>query len=331
MMVREHDILALDVNSKSKKCISRTQLMRILDDFDLMRILDDFDSRHFNELNTVYFAGNLEYDGLYWQAIDGKELRGNIDKVKGEKRAENVVFATHHSDRQSSIIGTYSGKKASEKRVVAEYFENQQDLSSQAYSLDALHNSVSLLKEIAGKQGVYLTQIKGNQKNLLEGLKDLHDGFAPTSCFHTQEKAHRRIESRKAWVYPLQVEDLAKRWLKTKISSFLVIERAFSHVKSGKISHERSYYISNLEVSKQNDEVLFNAVRNHWLVESNNNIRDSNFGEDQIKSFKNGLQKSCAAFLTLVLNGLSKMNKDNNLVALREDLTYDRNMMFLFF
>jgi hypothetical protein len=58
-----------------------------------------------------------------WQALDGKQLKGSINKVKGGKRGETIVSTVCHAHLQSRIIGFYQGKKGSEKTVVKNYFE----------------------------------------------------------------------------------------------------------------------------------------------------------------------------------------------------------------
>ena len=157
IMRRDYPSLMQDLGLTSSTCISRSQLIRILDRFDY---------RAFNRLNMHYFSKQINKNGLEWYAIDGKELRGSIDTQAGEKPGENVVFSVNHSHYQSEILGYYLGKKESEKTTVKRYFQDKIDLSGKAFSFDALHNSSILLEEIASKGGVYLALLYARKIHL---------------------------------------------------------------------------------------------------------------------------------------------------------------------
>jgi len=66
-------------------------------------------------------------------------------------------------------------------------------------------------------------------------------------------------------------------------------------------------------------------------VEVGNNIRDTNFGEDQIKSFSAKIQRAIASILTLVINQQQEHNPDQNLKIIRENMTYDKNKAYSIF
>jgi hypothetical protein len=112
------------------------------------RILSQVDERVYHQVNDEYFGVSLREESGHWQAIDGKELRGNIDGLLGQKRAENVVRVVSHINNESPIVGFYHGDKESEKTIVHQHFEHQTELSG-SYSFDALYTSAGLLEEIA--------------------------------------------------------------------------------------------------------------------------------------------------------------------------------------
>ena len=181
-MLYFHDDLALECGSSSDKCISRSQLIRVLNSFDY---------ESFNDFQNELSCSKLED---IWHALDGKELRGSIDGVKGEKRGENIVLKANHQTNQSQVIGYYSGKKTSEKTVIKDFFKAQNNLKGSKYTLDALHNSQELLEMIHQKEGTYLVQIKKNQKVLLENLQDTVQLTKPLESYKTEEKSHGRIQ-----------------------------------------------------------------------------------------------------------------------------------------
>lgn len=305
-MLYFHDDFALECGSSSNKCISRPQLIRVLNSFDY---------KSFNDFQNELSCSKLED---VWHALDGKELRGSIDGVKGEKRGENIVLKANHQTHQSQVIGYYSGQKDSEKTVVKAFFEAQETLKGKKYTLDALHNSQELLEIIHQKEGTYLVQIKKNQKILLENLQDTIQLTKPFETYKTQEKSHGRIQKRTYELYPIDPQNIEQRWHTTGIKTLIKVTRDITQVKTAKKSIEYSYYISNQETNTQD---LVNAIRGHWVIEKNNYIRDVNFGEDHIKSFKINLQRTIAGILTCVLNITLKMDPKLNLNEKRECLT----------
>ncbi len=294
----------------------------------LKRILSKIDYQNFNSINETFFNKKIETDGLLWQSIDGKELRGTIDKAIGEKRNENIIQIVSHQSKQSQLLGFYNGAKESEKTLVKKYFETETDLTGKAFSFDALHTSSDLLTEISNKNGVYLAQIKDNQKFLLEECKHLHNNIQSKVKNSTIEKGHGRIEIRDAFLYNLNVESLDKRWANSNIQTLIVIERNTLVTKTKKESKETAFFVSNKKLDEQSGLELFKAARNHWVVESDNYIRDVNFGEDEIICFNSNTSRMMAICISSALNQLRKMNINNNIKALREIISADKNLIF---
>jgi len=313
-MVKEHPQMVLDTGYQSRRCISDTQLRRVLSSLDY---------ELFNKLNERYFgAGILEVPGG-WRAVDGKELRGNIDGVAGEKRGENLVRLVDHEDSQSSVMGFYHGAKASEKTVVKDYFSAQTTLNG-CYSFDALHTAPALLEVIDGKSGVYLAQVKNNQAKLLEDCQHIAQHLPFYQEFDSTDKAHGRLESRKGRVYALNVECLEQRWGNTNIQTLIVVDRKRIRLKDNQVSNESAYFLANLPLGNQVGVTLFQAVRNHWAVEADNNVRDVTLGEDRIRCKDTNRIRALACLINIALNLMRKSNKNNNIKALREDLNFDR-------
>ena len=283
----------------------------------------------FNQINSSYFGKEVAQMENLWYAIDGKELRGSIDKAKGEKRGENVVCMVAHQSLESEVIGYYDGAKESEKKVVKSYFDAQQVLRG-SYSVDALHCSSALMESIESKKGTYLVQVKGNQAKLLEDCKHIAKYLKAKETFEEQEKGHGRKETRQAFLYDLPTACLDKRWANSGIKSLVVIKRERYRVKTGEKSEQTAFYVSNQVVEGQTGQELFQAARFHWGVESNNWVRDKQLGEDDIKC-KGNEAKSIAAFINVALNLFRKQNKDHNISQLREELIYDRDKIYPLF
>ena len=321
-MVRDHKWLLGIVGKGGGKAISYSQLKRILKSFDWSE---------FNSANVEFFGKEVACDGLSWKAIDGKELRGTIDKAIGQKRSENIIQQVEHSGNGALPIGFYNGSKESEKTVVKDFVDEQESFVGMGLSFDALHTNAELLSMITGKQGVYLAQVKENQKELLQECKHVYEHLPSSFEFSQEEKGHGRIEKRLGKIYTFDWQSLEKCWEGSQMKVLVVVERERQQVKTGKCSNETSYYVANMELSPESAYELFVAVREHWSVESDNNVRDTNFGEDHIQSFDPNTSRTMAICITWALNLLRRKNKDNNIKALREDIANDRQMIFSIF
>jgi predicted transposase YbfD/YdcC len=314
-MVKEHGLMVTDTGFRAKKCVSYVQLGRILESIDY---------ESFNKINTTYFGIQTnQIEGL-WLAVDGKELRGTIDGVSGDKRGENIVKMVSHEDLESQIIGFYSGKKESEKTIVQQYFQGQDTLTG-AYSFDALHTCPTLLETIENKGGIYLAQIKKNQKELFEECQHMVQNLPFKYDFEDLEKGHGRIEHRIAGLYPLEVATLNERWQSSDIETLVAIYRKRERTKDHKISQEIVYFVSNKALTnKIAGNELYRAVRNHWSVESDNFVKDVNLGEDHLKCYKTNRSRAIASLFNVAVNLLRRKNITNNLSVVREECNFDR-------
>ncbi len=103
-MQNEFDYLKKKLEVNISSCISYSQFLRIL------KIID---YKSFNEINNKFFCKTIKKYKREWIAIAGKELRGTIDKLSGEKRSENIVQQVFHKNKESSLIEFYNGSKES--------------------------------------------------------------------------------------------------------------------------------------------------------------------------------------------------------------------------
>lgn len=310
------------IGKKVKRCVSYSQLKRILRTLDYKKL---------NEINARFLGIALEKVEDGWYSIDGKELRGSIDGVLGEKRGENLISVTRHRDGQSKVVGFYHGKKDSEKTVVKEYMKDLQGKECGVkYSLDALHLSKGLVEEMESKGLKYLIQVKDNQKVLKEECAHVFEHLPSEHQHEKIEKAHGRIEKRVGHGYQMNLESLPEDWTNTGLKSLMVIERSRRVNKSQKESQEISYWVSNIVLDTKSSRELFEAIRGHWTIESCHYQRDMQIGEDKIKTKHEVETRSIASCSTFVLN-LWKTGDEDNLSILREKLARKKvNVISLF-
>ena len=185
-MQEDFEFLSAHLALNFKRCVSYSQLKRIL------RFID---YQLFNEITSLYFNAVIQTNNSLWYSLDGKELCGTIDKSVGKKRGMSIVNLTKHQNRQSEIIGGYDATKASEKPVISTYLEDT-DIKGKKFSFDSLHTSVANLKEIHQKEGVYVAQLKGNQKKALAICKELHTNGVALFREDQIEQGHGRTVRR---------------------------------------------------------------------------------------------------------------------------------------
>ena len=114
-----------------------------------------------------------------------------------------------------------------------------------------------------------------------------------------------------------------KRWDKVDFQTLIQVKRTRLETKRAKYSEEISYYRSNEKVITQAQaEVLFGAVRTHWSVETNNNIRDVSLKEDSLKSIEKAVSLTTSVIRTLITNML-QITKPSNIIAQFEDFAED--------
>lgn len=257
--------------------ISRSQLPLVLERVNL----PIFEALLFKNYGLL-----LTQEEKQWFSIDGKELRGTIQK--GKKRGEAVVLAVSHENMVVQAQGYYSGDKESEIPTVRKVLTDSK-LTNQKISMDAIHCNPETTGQINEDGGIYLVGLKLNQEELLQNCTDFIRFNIPNFSFLQEEvikPKHGRQEIRDYKVYDITKEQQDKRWQKSQINTLICVKREFFEVKSQIKSSEVSYYISN---QKNNYDDLCKGIRGHWSVETNNYVRDVTFSEDELKSKKKAL------------------------------------------
>jgi predicted transposase YbfD/YdcC len=241
-----------------------------------------------NVLIEVHFKIRIDADIKHqWVAIDGKVMRGTIKN--GDQ--QTIIHAVLHNSREEVAQARQIGKKSSEIPVVREMIQ-ETGLEKGDITLDALHCNPKTTSQINQAGGSYLIQVKENQAMLLAECKRLHKEASHIGVYEDIEKAHGRLTARSGSSYKFRPANIDSRWKASDIKTLVVVKRETLEISSNKETEEISYYITNKSVDSadsKSSEDLFNAVRKHWGVESNNWILDCAFNEDNIK-IKSGNQ-----------------------------------------
>ena len=99
-------------------------------------------------------------------------------------------------------------------------------------------------------------------------------------------------------------------------------------LKKQKTTQETSFYLSNqklTEAQPSQGRELFDAIRGHWRVESDNWVRDVTFQEDSVRTKSGNQAQVMAGLRTLAV--LFRQAKIPNMMAALDDFC-DSNKLF---
>ena len=216
----------------------------------LWRLFGQLDWHSWKMVNESLFGAMIyrELNGSEhesWKGVDGKELCGSIEA--GQTRGTNVVRVMEHGSCRVLAQSYYDGSKESEKNVVREFLSASPE--GEKFTMDALHTDPPTLELIHENEGKYITQVKDNQSGMKDELEAVPNYLPPVDKVQTHDKGHGRVESRCYWFYdlnhPLFKECLDERWQACGIKTLIRVYRKFTHIKTGKVEEQTSYYISN--------------------------------------------------------------------------------------
>jgi predicted transposase YbfD/YdcC len=233
-------------------------------------------------------------------ALDGKSLR----RAVSGKRMPHMVSAW--SVRNGLVLGqTKVSEKSNEITVVPELL-NSLNIKGCTVTLDAMGCQKKTVQTIIERKGDYVISLKGNQGDLLDGVKLLLDTMIaendPQLDWHeTIEKGHGRIETRRCWQTE-SIDGLPGQFAWSGLRSVAAIE-SIRDVK-GVGTTERRYFISSLERDAQ---TLLNTARSHWAIENSLHwVLDVQFGEDQCRARALNAAENLAVLRHIALNMLKQ-------------------------
>jgi len=307
-MVHHFAQLCQATDSSQPTAISRAQLPLVL-----------------AKVNTVLFAQLLfEWFGLElpalrgaWLAVDGKDLRGSIER--GQTRGEACVSVVVQTSEAVVAQAYYSGSKESEKLVVRQLLA-EKGLAGQQLSLDALHLNPLTISAIDEASGRYLVGVKANQAVLYGQCicRCLVD--TPTyEAISDWARGHGRLEQRHYQCFSLAKAVFAPRWRAAGFQTLVWVKRSRQALTGGPVSEEISYYLSNVPVDRAVDGAdLCGAIRGHWRVETMHYRRDVVLSEDALRSGKREVNRLVSSIRTLTMNLLHRLKAKNMAAQLDE-------------
>lgn len=151
----------------------------------------------------------------------------------------------------------------------------------------------------------FVAQVKNNQKELLKWIKFNTKVSKPIDTYSTYDNnTHGRYEERVCQIYD-DLYLIQDDWFMVKriIKVYAIV------VKSGKVTKEIRYYISNLEVDAK---CFLHIVRSHWEIENSlHYVKDVAFLEDFNRMRTNQIPRVVSLLRSMAINLLNINNFTN--------------------
>lgn len=239
-------------------------------------------------------------------AVDGKQLRGSHDLLKGAVHAVSAWSV----EGGVTLAQKFVSEKSNEITALPGLLE-MLDLEESVVTIDAMGTQTAVADQIVRQGGDYLLALKGNQGDTHKEVID-HFDFAlrqldlkrATGWSHHQEidKSHGRRTVRTVLAtnrLDTFDADLRARWRGLK--SLVVVECETTELSTGKKrKRERRYYLSSLEADAARFGYL---IRSHWGIENQCHwVLDVVFREDHNRIRRGNAPKNFSTLLRIALN-----------------------------
>ena len=242
-------------------------------------------------------------------AIDGKTLKGA--KEHGNKSPVHMVSAWA-SDNNIVLGQVRVNEKSNEITAIPQLLETLA-IDGCIITIDAMGTQTEIASKIIENGADYILAVKGNQKELLEQVKDEIRFSKNPSIDETLDIGHGRIETRKCTVVSeLQFIKESSKWC--GLSSVIRIEsiREFKNSDKPKEKAVR-YYISNRIDTADNFQ---KNIRSHWGVENKLHwTLDVAFSEDASRKRNKNAAQNFSIILKIALNLLKNEKSAKQSIA----------------
>jgi len=257
------------------------------DTFD--RVFALLDPQAFEKCFAAWTAALMKYSGDLFVAVDGKTLRRSFRRA-WSKTPVHLVSAFVTQNRL--VLGQLATDCKSNEITAIPKLLAMLNLANTTVTIDAMGCQKEIAAQIVRQNAHYILAVKENQPTLHERVKRLMDegileGFKNLRHGKSQETSdgHGRLETRQVWVtneIQWLGEDLLGEW--KGLASVVAVQRTRQDLGdlTGKVTTERSYYISSHDSTDANR--LGQGIRQHWGVENQLHwCLDVGLNEDQCR------------------------------------------------
>lgn len=232
-------------------------------------------------------------------------MRGS--RTTTDHRAVHLVSVITHSGRltlNQRQVAHKSGEITCFKPLLADL-----DLTDRTVTFDALHSQLEHARFLVeDKHAHYVAIIKNNHPKLAAFLRELPWSDIPLGT-RTRDRQHGRDEIRR-----LKAATVPRRLAFPHAVQALQIVRRRRDLRTGKVSIERVYALTDLTTAQATPAQLAQLARGHWGIEAHHHVRDVTFAEDASRVRTGTAPRAMAAFRNLAI-GLARSIGWHNMAA----------------
>lgn len=255
------------------------------------------DTQKFSEAFSRWVADLAQLTPSQVIAIDGKCLRGSIDRTSG-KAAIYMVSAWAHQNQL--VLGQQKVDDKSNEITAIPKLLLQLDIAGAVITMDAMGCQTKIAAQIIQQGADYVLSLKGNQGELYDDVKTFfNSSLAPTIGNISYDGEHGRIETRTIRA-TADIQWLQKRHSQWVGLNSIIAVTAKRELKN-KTEEETRYFISSLDA--RDPKKLGYIVRAHWGVENNLHwVLDQAFDEDSHRARAGHSAANMAVMRHIALN-----------------------------
>ena len=251
--------------------------------------------------------------------VDGKKLRGSVDKLLQQKsRSEGGKSAIHLVEAWCSelnlCLGQYKTEDKSNEITAIPALLDLLEIGGSTVTIDAMGCQKAIATKIIDKEADYILGLKGNQETIHDAVKALFElKKYQTEISEEITNDHGRYEIRQCRVLSADLlpESMRSSWKGLKMLIEIESERLI--LASSQYEIERRYYIGS---KMQSAEAYNQEVRQHWGIENKLHWSlDVTFGEDKSRKRSGNNAQNFGLIRRVALN-LLKLNDDRPKVSI---------------
>ena len=234
--------------------------------------------------------------------LDGKKLKGNAPKSKGNK---GLYILNAWVSGVNICIGQERVEDKSNEITAIPKLLEQLEIKGSTISMDAMGCQRDIAKLIIEKEADYLLAVKQNQGQLYE---EIDENFKYEKAKQVSKKwdyGHGRYEIRSCKIMSgkeVISPDLLEKWEGLETIIEIISERRMKDITT---IHKR-YYISSQ--TRKNANEYNDNIRNHWSIENNLHWHlDVTFDEDSSRARTKNAPINLSIIRKIALHKIKKM------------------------
>ncbi|MGW4985950.1 ISAs1 family transposase [Streptomyces mirabilis] len=238
-------------------------------------------------------------------SVDGKTVRGS------RTRTTTAIQLLAAMDHHGVVLAQRQIASKSNEIPAFQPLLDAIDLTGSVLTGDALHTQHGHGAYLRKRGAHYLAIVKKNRPGLYAQVRKLPWVEIPLD-HHTRDKAHHRDEIRRLKVAAFRHLDYPGAL------QALQVVRWRRDLSTGKLTIERVYLITSLNVYDATPAELAAWIRGHWGIENLlHHVRDRTFREDDSKIRTGALPRTMASLRNLAISVFRQNGKTNIAAALR--------------